>query len=86
VQLLADWTEKYGQVFVWHLGLDPVLVVSDPDEIARFSSNSDKHANLPKWSKAYAGIEPVSLFNWKALSTDPRHLCTDALEICETAH
>ena len=60
VQLLADWTEKYGQVFIYHLGLQPVLAVTDPEEVARFCNNSNKQANLPKWSKIYLVTEPVS--------------------------
>ncbi|KAL3155121.1 hypothetical protein ABBQ38_011179 [Trebouxia sp. C0009 RCD-2024] len=52
-QLLTDWTQKYGQVFIWHLGLQPVLVVTDPDEVARLCNNSNKQANLPKWAKSY---------------------------------
>ena len=60
VQLLADWTEKYGQVFVYHLGTQPVLAVTDPEEVARFCNNSNKQANLPKWSKIYLVTEPVS--------------------------
>ena len=61
MQLLADWTQKYGQVFIWHLGLQPVLVVTDPDEVARLCNNSNKQANLPKWAKAYLITEAVSV-------------------------
>ena len=60
VQLLTDWTQTYGQVFVWHFGTQAVLVVTDPEEVTRFCSNSNKQDNLPKWAKTYLVLEPVS--------------------------
>lgn len=60
MQLLTDWTQKYGQVFIWYLGTQPVLVVTDPVEVARLCNNPNKHANLPKWSRTYTILEPVS--------------------------
>lgn len=57
-QLLTDWTQTYGQVFVWHFGTQAVLVVTDPEEVARFCNNSNKQANLPKWAKTYSILEP----------------------------
>jgi len=38
-----------------------VLVVTDPEEVARFCNNSNKQANLPKWAKTYSILEPVSV-------------------------
>ncbi len=58
--MLTDWTQTYGQVFVWHFGTQAVLVVTDPEEVARFCNNSNKQANLPKWAKTYSILEPVS--------------------------
>ena len=46
-----------------------MLVVTDPDEVARLCNNSNKHANLPKWAKAYLITEAVSfLLNAAACS------------------
>ncbi len=60
MQLLTDWTQTYGQVFVWHFGTQAVLVVTDPEEVTRFCNNSNKQDNLPKWAKTYLVLEPVS--------------------------
>lgn len=61
MQLLTDWTQKYGPVFIWYLGPQPVLVVTDPVEVARLCNNINKQANLPKWTRTYTILEPVSL-------------------------
>ncbi len=37
-----------------------MLVVTDPEEVARFCNNSNKQANLPKWAETYLVLEPVS--------------------------
>lgn len=59
--MLANWTEQYGQVYKFQIGLDAVLVVTDPEEVVNFCSNSNKHDNLPKFGKAYLSIESVSV-------------------------
>ena len=59
-QVLARWTEQHGQVFRFQIGLDTVLVVTDPDAIVHFCSNSNRQDNLPKFWKAYLSVETVS--------------------------
>ena len=61
MQVLAKWTEEFGQVYKFVIGRDAVLVLTDPEEIVNLCSNSNKQDNLPKFWKAYLPIEAVSL-------------------------
>lgn len=59
-QTLAGWEQQYGSIYKWELGLQTMLVVSDPMEIAKICSNINRHANLDKWHPFYSTIEIVS--------------------------
>ena len=60
VQVLARWTEEYGQVYKFEIAGDAVLVVTDPEVVINLCSNSNKQDNLPKFWKAYLSVETVS--------------------------
>lgn len=58
VQILAQWTDRYGPMFKWSLAGTNVLVITDPEEVNKFCS---REMNLPKANAFYTGINPVSL-------------------------
>ncbi|KAL3140969.1 hypothetical protein ABBQ32_005491 [Trebouxia sp. C0010 RCD-2024] len=48
------WTKQYGGIFREHIGTHPaVLVISDPEEVARLSSREE---NVPKWHTGYRNL------------------------------
>ena len=56
MQVLADWTNQYGSIFKWNMvGVD-ILVITDPEEVAKLSS---REANLPKAKMLYDAINTV---------------------------
>ena len=57
VQILAQWTSRYGPVFKWSLAGSNVLVITDPEEVNKFCS---REMNLPKASAFYTGLNSVS--------------------------
>lgn len=60
LQTLADWGQQYGSLYRFELGPQTMLVVSDPVEIARICSNTNRQANLDKWHPFYSSVETVS--------------------------
>lgn len=57
MQIFADWAAQYGPVYKWNLvGVD-LLVVSDPQEIAKLTS---REANIPKTAMMYKMMNNVS--------------------------
>ena len=60
LQTLADWAQQYGSIYKFQLGPQTLLVVSDPIEIAKICSNTNRHANLDKWHPFYSAVETVS--------------------------
>ena len=56
VQVLADWTVRYGSIYKFNLsGLD-FLVITDPEEVTKLSS---RELSLPKANKFYKGLNTV---------------------------
>ena len=66
---MAKWTAQYGQVYKFYIGLDHVLVVTDPVEVVNFCSNSNRQDNLPKFWKAYLATETVAAVLAQLVST-----------------
>lgn len=55
---MVRWTTQYGGIFKQRLLADTVLVVSDPQEVARLSG---REQGLPKWHKGYKDLRQVVL-------------------------
>ena len=57
LQILAQWTSKYGSIFKWKLVGINILVITDPEEVNKLCS---REVNLPKASAFYKGLNSVS--------------------------
>ena len=56
VQVLAEWTVRYGPIYKFSLsGLD-LLVITDPEEVTKLSS---RELSLPKANLFYKGVNTV---------------------------
>lgn len=72
-QKLLRWTTQYGGIFKQRVLTDTVLVVSDPQEIARLCS---REQGLPKWHNGYKDLRQVSeslLYPSAALTVQPAY-------------
>ncbi|DBA70409.1 TPA: hypothetical protein ACH3X2_011822 [Trebouxia sp. C0005] len=56
-QLGAAYANKYGLIYKVHIGPTACLVVTDPEEVAKLISSSNRTANLPKLAEAYRILE-----------------------------
>lgn len=55
--MLLRWTKQYGGIFRQHLGTsEVVLVITDPQEVARLSGREE---GLPKWHNGYKSLRQV---------------------------
>lgn len=59
LQLGAAYANKYGLIYKVHIGPTACLVVTDPEEVAKLISSSNRTANLPKLAEAYRILEAV---------------------------
>ncbi len=57
VQILAQWTNKYGSIFKWNIAGQDMLVITDPEEVSKLCS---RDLNLPKSAPFYKGLNHVS--------------------------
>ncbi len=60
LQLGAAYANKYGLIYKVHIGPTACLVVTDPEEVAKLISSSNRTANLPKLAEAYRILEAVA--------------------------
>jgi len=72
LQLGAAYANKYGLIYKVHIGPTACLVVTDPEEVSKLTSNSNRTANLPKLTEAYRIHEAVGI------NAGP-YLCSDCV-------
>ena len=56
MQILAQWTKKYGSIFKWNIAGQDMLVITDPEEVSKLCS---RDLNLPKSAPFYKGLNHV---------------------------
>lgn len=61
LQVSAAYVKKYGLVYKLCIGPSALLVVADPEEVAKLTSNSNRLDNLPKLTEAYQVLEAVGV-------------------------
>ena len=92
MQVSAAYVKKYGLVYKLCIGPSALLVVADPEDVAKLTSNCNRLDNLPKLTEAYQILEAVGvLFQCNVLDLTDAHtqtpfflqplLCTGTLHI-----